>query len=59
MDVFCPKALTQIIRRDFFPDVSKMEAQLEYIEATESNDQQKLREISERFGTSLKTPVQG
>ena len=51
------QALTTIIRRDFFPDVAKLEAQLEFIEASESNDYNKLREISERFATTSHTPV--
>ena len=45
--------MNKIIRRDYFPDVHKLEAQLEFIEATESNDPVKLREISERYATSL------
>ena len=53
----CIQALTTIIRRDFFPDVPKLEAQLEFIEASESNDFDKLREISERFSTSTCTPA--
>lgn len=52
-----PQALTTIIRRDFFPDVAKLEAQLEFIEASETNDYDKLREISERFATTTQTPV--
>ena len=52
-----PQALTTIIRRDFFPDVAKLEAQLEFIEASESNDYDKLREISERFATTTHTPA--
>ena len=55
---FCPQALTTIIRRDFFPDVAKLESQLEFIEASESNDYDKLREISERFATTTHTPAQ-
>lgn len=50
------QALTTIVRRDFFPDVPKLEAQLEFIEATETNDYERLRAISERFPTSLNTP---
>ena len=49
--------MTTIIRRDFFPDVAKLEAQLEFIEASESNDYDKLREISERFATTTHTPA--
>ena len=52
-----PQAMTTIIRRDFFPDTTKLEAQLEYLEASESNDCERLREISERFATTSHTPV--
>ena len=50
------QALTTIIQRDFFPDVPKLEAQLEFIEASERNDYDKLRQISERFATTSHTP---
>lgn len=52
--------MRKIIRRDYFPDIEKHEAQLAYIEATESNDPVKLREISERYATDLvQTPSGG
>lgn len=51
------QALTTIIRRDFFPGTAKLEAQLEYLEASETNDCDRLREISERFATTSHTPV--
>jgi len=56
-----PQALPNIIRRDFFPDIPKLEAQLEFIEASQSNDHEKLREISERFSatTDTRTPAPG
>ena len=44
------------MRRDFFPDIAKLEAQLEFIEASESNDFERLRAISERFPTVIRTP---
>lgn len=37
--------------------MAKLEAQLEFIEATESNDYDKIREISERFATTTHTPA--
>ena len=49
--------MTAIIRRDFFPSTAKLEAQLEYLEASETNDSDRLREISERFATTSHTPV--
>lgn len=50
------QTIGKIIRRDFFPELPKLEAQLAFIEATESNDHDKLREISERYPTHIKTP---
>lgn len=44
--------MTKIIRRDFFPEVPKLQAQLAYLESTEIHDPQKLREISERFASN-------
>ena len=52
----CLQALTTIVRRDFFPDIPKLEAQLEFIEASEANDYERLRAISERFPTTIHTP---
>ena len=51
------QSLKTIVCRDFFPDVPKLEAQLEFIEASESNDYDKIREISERFSTTTHTPA--
>jgi protein DGCR14 len=47
------ETMGKIIRRDFFPDLPKLEAQLEYINATDSNDPVKLREISERYAKEI------
>ncbi len=49
--------MTTIIRRDFFPGTAKLEAQLEYLEASETNDCDRLREISERYATTTHTPA--
>lgn len=49
--------MSKIIRRDFFPDVPKLKAQLAYIEATETNDVERLKEISERFAAENVTPA--
>ncbi|KAM6986951.1 splicing factor ESS-2 homolog [Aplochiton taeniatus] len=45
--------LEQIIQRDFFPDVTKMQAQKEYLEAEDCGDFQRMREISMRYGSTL------
>ncbi|XP_032425286.1 splicing factor ESS-2 homolog [Xiphophorus hellerii] len=47
------QSLEKIIQRDFFPDVTKLQAQREYLEAEESGDLEKMREISIRYGSSL------
>nr|XP_006640414.1 PREDICTED: protein DGCR14 [Lepisosteus oculatus] len=47
------ESLEKIIQRDFFPDVEKLRAQKEYLEAEESGDLEKMREIAIKFGSSL------
>uniref|UniRef100_A0A3B5L7D9 Ess-2 splicing factor homolog n=1 Tax=Xiphophorus couchianus TaxID=32473 RepID=A0A3B5L7D9_9TELE len=47
------QSLEKIIQRDFFPDITKLQAQREYLEAEESGDLEKMREISIRYGSSL------
>ncbi|CAH1801767.1 unnamed protein product [Owenia fusiformis] len=44
------EGIEKIIKRDFFPDLSKLEAQAEYLEALEKNDRVKLREIHIKYG---------
>ena len=44
-----------IIVRDFFPDLPKLEAQNEYLEALQKNDVQKLREIHIKYGPKRPT----
>lgn len=43
------EGIEKIIEKDFFPDLSKMKAQSEYMEAMEKNDLVKLRELELRF----------
>lgn len=45
--------LEKIIQRDFFPDVTKLQAQKDYLEAEETGDVERMREISIRYGSSL------
>uniref|UniRef100_A0A3P9CR36 Ess-2 splicing factor homolog n=1 Tax=Maylandia zebra TaxID=106582 RepID=A0A3P9CR36_9CICH len=47
------ESLEKIIQRDFFPDVTKLQAQKEYLEAEENGDLERMREISIRYGSSL------
>ncbi|XP_053557938.1 splicing factor ESS-2 homolog [Bombina bombina] len=46
--------LQKIIQRDFFPDVEKLRAQKEYLEAEESGDLDKMRQIAIKFDSSGK-----
>lgn len=39
----------KIIQRDFFPDLEKLKAQNEYLEAMERNDVTKLRELHLKY----------
>lgn len=57
------QSLNKIIQRDFFPELPKLRAQHEYLDAVEHNDIEKLREISARYqvsqtpGSRLATPT--
>lgn len=59
--------LEKIIQRDFFPDLKKLKAQKEYMDAMERNDLVKMRELAIKYastcntsrpGTSSITPMQ-
>ncbi|XP_023664202.1 splicing factor ESS-2 homolog isoform X1 [Paramormyrops kingsleyae] len=47
------ESLEKIIQRDFFPDVTKLQAQKDYLEAEENGDHEKMREIAIKYGSSL------
>ncbi|GLD74062.1 protein DGCR14 [Lates japonicus] len=47
------ESIEKIIQRDFFPDVTKLQAQKDYLEAEENGDLERMREISIRYGSSL------
>ena len=49
--------MSKIIRRDFFPDIDKMEMQLEYFKASEEGDYMKMRDLSARLATTTRTPA--
>lgn len=44
--------LENIIARDFFPDVPKLQAQAEYLDALEKNDVVRLREIHSKYAST-------
>ncbi|XP_077099628.1 splicing factor ESS-2 homolog [Siphateles boraxobius] len=46
-------SLEKIIQRDFFPDVSKLQAQKDYLEAEESGDLERMREIAIKYGAAM------
>nr|XP_061800896.1 splicing factor ESS-2 homolog [Nerophis lumbriciformis] len=50
------ESLEKIVQRDFFPDVTKLQAQKDYLDAEESGDLERMREISIRYGKSKTTP---
>ncbi|GAB5579290.1 splicing factor ESS-2 homolog isoform X2 [Prionailurus iriomotensis] len=45
--------LQTVIQRDFFPDVEKLQAQKEYLEAEENGDLERMRQIAIKFGSAL------
>lgn len=47
------ESLEKIIQRDFFPDVTKLQAQKDYLDAEETGDLSRMREISIRYGSYL------
>ncbi|XP_016415796.1 protein DGCR14-like isoform X1 [Sinocyclocheilus rhinocerous] len=47
------ESLEKIIQRDFFQDVSKLQAQKDYLEAEESGDLERMREIAIKYGSAM------
>lgn len=43
--------LESIIQRDFFPDIEKLKAQTEYLDAVERNDVEKIRSLQLRYSS--------
>ncbi|XP_028172966.1 splicing factor ESS-2 homolog [Ostrinia furnacalis] len=46
------EGIAKIIQRDFFPDLEKLKAQNEFLEATENKDYSRLREITQKYSGS-------
>ncbi|CAB3246396.1 unnamed protein product [Arctia plantaginis] len=46
------EGIAKIIQRDFFPDLEKLKAQNEFLEATENKDYVRLREITRKYSGS-------
>ncbi|XP_060764257.1 splicing factor ESS-2 homolog isoform X2 [Neoarius graeffei] len=47
------ESMEQIVQRDFFPDVTKLQAQNDYLEAEENGDLQRMREIAIKYGSAM------
>ncbi|KAG9335050.1 hypothetical protein JZ751_005725 [Albula glossodonta] len=47
------ESLEKIIQRDFFPDVAKLQAQKDYLEAEDNGDLERMRQIAIKYGSSL------
>ncbi|KAI7793516.1 splicing factor ESS-2 homolog [Triplophysa rosa] len=47
------ESLEKIIQRDFYPDVSKLQAQKDYLEAEENGDMEMMREIAIKYGSAM------
>ncbi|XP_063541352.1 splicing factor ESS-2 homolog [Cydia strobilella] len=43
------EGIAKIIQRDFFPDLEKLKAQNEYLEASENKDYSRLRELTRKY----------
>lgn len=50
------QSIEDIIERDFFPEVTKLKAQNEYLEAVNAQDVEKLRALSSQYNI-LHTPA--
>ncbi|XP_026745177.1 splicing factor ESS-2 homolog [Trichoplusia ni] len=46
------EGIAKIIQRDFFPDLEKLRAQNEFLEATENKDYARLRELTRKYSGS-------
>lgn len=51
--------LGKIIEKDFFPDLEKLRAQNQYLDAVERNDMIKLRELHAKYSGNRPSPRSG
>lgn len=49
----------KIIERDFFPDLEKLQAQNDYLDAVEQNDREKMHEISAKYSGARRPTDRG
>ncbi|KAL4711871.1 hypothetical protein ACJJTC_006040 [Scirpophaga incertulas] len=50
------QGIGKIIQRDFFPDLEKLNAQNEFLEATENKDYNRLKEIAMKYSSNQSRP---
>lgn len=50
---FALQELGKIIQKDFFPDLEKLKAQNQYLDAVEKNDVIKLRELYAKYSGKI------
>ncbi|XP_077287666.1 ess-2 splicing factor homolog isoform X2 [Arctopsyche grandis] len=50
--------MAKIIQRDFFPDLEKLKAQNDFLDATERKDHQKLRELYIKYSGDQRPPTE-
>lgn len=48
----------KIIQRDFFPDLEKLKAQNDYLDALSQNDAEKMREIYSKYSSGKRPPTE-
>lgn len=47
----------KIIQRDFFPDLEKLKAQNEYLDAQSQNDSERMMQIYEKYSSGKRPPT--
>lgn len=50
--------LGKIIERDFFPDLEKLKAQNEYLDALSQNDTERLRQLYSKYSSGKRPPTE-
>ena len=58
VSMFILQNIGKIIERDFFPDLEKLRAQNEYLEAMDQNDVLKMRELYAKYSSGSKPPIE-
>lgn len=53
---FSLQDVEKIIQRDYFPDLAKLQAQSDFVEAQEKNDREKMRSLMIKYGPKRQRP---